>query len=94
MYVFGSLVANSCLYCHERDFKLSLNSDTQSDIIEAFNNISRYLDDIFNIDNPLFDTLIPFIYPREIHLNKTNESNPSTIDSYAFLFGCAVTDRV
>ena len=35
---------------------LSLKSDTQADIIEAFNNTSRYLDDIFNIDNPFFDT--------------------------------------
>ena len=56
---------------------LSLNSDTQLDIIEAFNNISLYLDDIFNIDNPLFDTLFPFIYPNELRLNKTNESNLS-----------------
>ena len=54
---------------------LSLKSDTQSDIIEAFNNISRYLDYIFNIDNPFFDTLFPFIYPKMLRLNKTNESN-------------------
>ena len=54
---------------------LSLKSDTQSDIIEAFNNTSRYLDDIFNIDNPFFDTLFPFIYPKELRLSKTNESD-------------------
>ena len=48
---------------------------TQSDIIEAFNNTSHYLDDIFNIDNPYFDTLFPFIYPKELRLNKTNESD-------------------
>ena len=29
----------------------------------------------FNIDNPFFDTLLPFIYPKELLLNKTNESN-------------------
>ena len=54
---------------------LSLKSDTQSDIIEAFNNTSRYLDDICNIDNPFFDTLFPFMYPKELRLNKTNESD-------------------
>ena len=54
---------------------LSLKSDTQSDIIEAFNNTSCYLDDIFNIDNPFSDTLFPFIYPKELRLNKTNESD-------------------
>ena len=46
----------------------------QSDSIEAFNNTYRYVDDIFNIDNPFFDTLFSFIYPKELRLNKTNES--------------------
>ena len=54
---------------------LSLKSNTHSDIIEVFNNTSRYLDDIFNIYNPFFVTLFPFIYPKELRLNKTNESN-------------------
>ena len=54
---------------------LSLTSYTQADIIEAFNNTSRYLDGIFNIDNPFSDTLFPFIYPKELRLNKTNDSN-------------------
>ena len=30
---------------------LSLSEDTQSDVIEAFNSTSRYLDDLLNIDN-------------------------------------------
>ena len=46
------LIADLFLYCHERDFMLSLRPDTQADIIKAFNYTSRYLDDIFNIDNP------------------------------------------
>ena len=53
---------------------LSLKSDTQSYSIDVFNNTSR-LDDIFDIDNPLFDTLFPFIYPKELRLNKTSEPN-------------------
>jgi len=36
---------------YERDFILSLKSDTQSDIIEASNKTSRYFEDIFNIDS-------------------------------------------
>ena len=55
------LVGDLFFHCYERDFMLSLKSDTQSGIIEAFNNTSRYLDDILNIDNPFFDTLFPFI---------------------------------
>jgi len=66
---FAPLVADLFLYFYERYFSVSLKSDTQSDIIEAFNNTSLYLDAIFNIDNPFFDTLLPFIYPKELRLN-------------------------
>jgi hypothetical protein len=39
------LVADLFLYCYERDFMLSLSENTQQDVILAFNNTSRYLDD-------------------------------------------------
>ena len=71
------LVADLFLYCYERDFMLSLKSDSHADIIDAFNNTSRYLDDIFNIDNHFFDILYPFIYPKELTLNKANISSTS-----------------
>ena len=44
------LVADLFLFCYERDFMLSLSDNNQSDIIEAFNSTSRYLDDLLNID--------------------------------------------
>ena len=50
----GPLVADLFLYCFERDFMDSLNHDNQTDVIEAFNSTSRYLDDLLNIDNPYF----------------------------------------
>ena len=33
----------------------SLSQENQADIVEAFNSISRYLDDLLNIDNIYFD---------------------------------------
>ena len=39
------LVADLFLFCYERDFMLSLSDNNQTDIIEAFNSASRYLDD-------------------------------------------------
>ena len=71
------LIADLFLYCYERDFMLSLNTTSQTDIISAFNYTSRYLDDILNLDNPLFDTLISSIYPKELKLNKANTSDTS-----------------
>ena len=71
------LVADLFLYCFESDFMMSLKPDSQADIIKAFNNTSRYLDDIFNLDNPYFDGLISSIYPKELKLNKANNSDTS-----------------
>ena len=45
------LVADLFLFCYERDFMLSLSDNNQTDIIEAFNSTSRYLDDLLSIDN-------------------------------------------
>ena len=48
------LVADLFLFCYERDFMLSLSDNSQTDINETVNSTSRYLDDLLNIDNPLF----------------------------------------
>ena len=46
------LVADLFLFCYERDVMVSLSDNNQTDIIEAINSTSRYLDDLLNIDNP------------------------------------------
>ena len=50
----------------------SLSRENQADIIEAFNSISRYLDDLLNIDNIYFDQMVNRIYPTELQLNRAN----------------------
>ena len=52
---------------------MSLSEDNQSDVIEAFNSTSRYLDDLLNNDNNFFDNMVNRIYP-ELQLNKANVS--------------------
>ena len=69
------LVADLFLFCYERDFMLSLSEDNQYDVIEAFNSTSRYLDDLLNIDNNFFDSMVNRIYPSELQLNKANVSD-------------------
>ena len=69
------LVADLFLFCYERDFMLSLSDNNQSDVIEAFNSTSRYLDDLINIDNPYFEQMVGQIYPTELQLNKANSSD-------------------
>ena len=54
---------------------LSLSDDKQSEVIEAFNSTSRYLDDLLNIDNTCFESMVNHIYPSELQLNKANVSD-------------------
>ena len=54
---------------------LFLSEDDQSDVIEAFNSTSWYQDDLLNIDNIFFDSMVNRIYPSELQLNKANGSD-------------------
>ena len=66
------LIADLFLYWNERDFMSNLQKSKRFDLIDKFNDTSRYLDDIFTIDNPTFT------YPRELQLNKANTSDKET----------------
>ena len=54
---------------------LFLSYDNKSDVIEPFNSTSRYLDDLLNIDNSFFGSMVNHIYPSELQLNNTNVSD-------------------
>ena len=69
------LVAYQFLFYFERGNMLSLSEDYQSDVIEAFNSTSWYLDDLLNIDNNFFDSMVNHMYPSELQLNKANVSD-------------------
>ena len=58
---------------------LSLSDNNQTDVIEAFNSTSRYLDDLLNIDNPYFELMVGQIYPTELQLNKANSSDTEAL---------------
>ena len=52
-------------------FKPKLSEDTRCDVIEDFNSISRYLDDLFNF----FDSMVNHVDPSELQFNRTNVSD-------------------
>ena len=49
-------------FCNERNFMSNLHKFKQYDLIDILNETSRYLDDIFIIDNPEFEKQIPSCY--------------------------------
>ena len=75
---------------------LSLSEDNQSDVIEAFHSTSRYLDDLLNIDNNFFDSVVNRIYPLELQLNKTNVSDTeaSFLDLHLSISDCFVKTKI
>ena len=54
---------------------MSLSEDTHSDVIKAFNYTSRYLNDLLNIENNFFDSIVSRIYPSDLQLNKVDVSD-------------------
>ena len=62
---------------------MSLSDDKQADVVDAFNTISSYLDDILNIYNVYFDNMVSQIYASELQLN-TSKANTSDTEA-AFL---------
>ena len=56
------LVADLFLFCNERDFMLPLSDNNKADVFETFNSPSRYLDDLFNIDNPYLKQMVVYMY--------------------------------
>ena len=70
------LVADLFLFCYDRDFMLSISEDNQTGVIETFNSTSRYLDDLLNIDNNFFASMVNRIYPSELQLNEANCQMP------------------
>ena len=54
---------------------MSFSDDRQTDIIDAFNTTSRYLDDILNSNYVYSNSLVSQIYPSELQLNKANTSD-------------------
>ena len=49
---------------------LSPSDNSQTDIIQAFNSNSRYLDDLLNIDNPYFKLMVNQMFPIELQLKE------------------------
>ena len=60
------IVADLVLFCYVKDYMWSLSGNNQSDAIEAFNSISRHLDDLLTIDNPHFKQKVSQYIPHNV----------------------------
>ena len=71
------LLADIFLYSYEAEFIQSLLSTGKKKIASQFNFTYRYIDDVLSINNPDFEKYLGQMYPAELEIKDTTESNTS-----------------
>ena len=65
------------LYSYEAEYIQSLLSTGRKQLAPRFNFTYRYIDDVFSINNPEFENYLGQMYPVELEIKDTAESNTS-----------------
>ncbi|KAK3091363.1 hypothetical protein FSP39_019254 [Pinctada imbricata] len=71
------LLADIFLYSYEAEFIQSLVSEGKRYLASDFNFTYRYIDDVLSINNPKFADNLSSIYPSELEVKETTETNNS-----------------
>ena len=71
------LLAHIFLYSYEAEFIQSLLSAGKKRLASQFNFTYRYIDDVLSINNPDFENYLGQMYPPELEIKDTTESNTS-----------------
>ena len=71
------LLADLFLYSYEAEFIQSLLSTGRKRLASQFNFTYRYIDDALSINNPHFENYLGQMYPPELEIKDTTESNTS-----------------
>ena len=78
------LLADLFLYSYEAEFIQSLQKAGSKRIAKRFNDTHRYIDDLMSLNNPYISSYLDHIYPDELEIKETTESEGSA--SYLDLF--------
>ena len=70
-------LADIFLYSYEAEFIQSLLSIGKKKLASQFNFTYRYIDDVLSINNPDFENYLGQMYPAELEIKDTTESNTS-----------------
>ena len=71
------LFADLFLYSYEADFIQGLIKDKKKKLAVSFNLTFRYIDYVLSLDNPNFSDYLHPIYPKELEIKDTTNSNKS-----------------
>ena len=81
------LLADIFLYSYEAEFIQSLLSTGKKKLASQFNFTYRYIDDVLSINNPDFANYLGQMYPAELEIKDTTESNTSA-SWIAWIYSC------
>ena len=77
LFTCFTLLADIFLYSYEAEFIQSLLSTWRKQLASRFNFTYRYIDDVLSINNPEFENYLSQMYPVELEIKETTESNTS-----------------
>ena len=77
LFLTEYLLADIFLYSYEAEFIQSLLSTGRKQLASRFNFTYRYIDDVLYINNPEFENYLGQMYPVELEIKDTTESNTS-----------------
>ena len=77
--IVGIPMGTNCapLLAYEAELLQSLLSTVKKKLASQFNFTYRYIDDLLSINNPDFENYLGQMYPAELEINDTTESNTS-----------------
>ena len=71
------LLADLFLYSYETEFLQHLVRNNKIKVARSFNSSFRYIDDVLSINNDKFAEYIPLIYPPELEIKETTDTDHS-----------------
>jgi hypothetical protein len=77
LYYCSMLLTDLFLYSYEAEFVQELLRDNKKELAVCFNHTFRYIDDVLSINNHNFHNYVHVIYPDELEIKDTTESDKS-----------------
>ena len=72
-----SYILGHPVYSYEAEFVQKLLRDNNKKLAVSFNHTFRYIDDVLSINNHNFQNYVHLIYPDELEIKDTTESDKS-----------------
>ena len=72
------LLADLFLYSYEADFIQGLLKRKEKKLVRSFNFMFRYIDDVLSLNNSRFGDFVGRIYPIELEIKDTTNTDRST----------------